>query len=90
MACGGFIMVKYRDSLSDIQNIIQLIRCNEKTAKQLSNELQIPICTTYRLLKQLIKVNWIKENGLKHNKHGRGSMSYLSLVKIEYFRTNGG
>lgn len=83
-------MVKYRETLCDVQNILEFLRCKERTIKEISTELKIPIATTHRLLKNLFHIQWVKQMDTKTNKHGRSSKSYLALVKIEKFRDNGG
>lgn len=65
------------DTLSRIEILLEAIRCREKTPNQISDSTNIPIATVYRLIRPLMKANWIRIEGKEYR-----SNKYLSIVQI--------
>lgn len=50
-----------RDGLYEIQEILEFIRLNEKTIREISTSLRIPVTTVHKNIRNLIILGWVKE-----------------------------
>ena len=69
-----------KDSLVQVQEILDFIRFREKTISEISSKLDIPKATAYRKINKLVQLGWVKEFEEERGFEGK---KYLAVVRIQ-------
>ncbi|MCK5037955.1 MAG: helix-turn-helix domain-containing protein [Thermoplasmata archaeon] len=69
-----------KDSLVQVQEILDFIRFREKTISDISSTLDIPKATAYRKINKLVELGWVKEFEEERGFEGK---KYLAKVRIQ-------
>ncbi|MCK5037597.1 MAG: winged helix-turn-helix transcriptional regulator [Thermoplasmata archaeon] len=76
----GVIKENGKDTLVQVQEILDFIRFREKTISEISSNLEIPKATAYRKVNKLVELGWIAE---LEEQRGFEGKKYLAIVRIQ-------